>query len=79
VIFDIEAVDGGTKLAFSQIGIPPRCYSDHYRGWIETYRVPMQEIFESGAISEKTHARVKVDIEERTGLGKFERKISDDA
>ena len=77
-IFDIEAVNGGAKLTFTQIGIPPERYSGHYRGWIETYWTPMQEMFESGAISDKTRARVKMDKEERIGRGKFERNISDE-
>ena len=36
-IFDITKVRGGSKLKFTQIGIPPTRYSGHYRGWIETY------------------------------------------
>ena len=78
-IFDIEAVEGGSKLSFTQIGIPPERYSGHYRGWIETYWTPMQEVFESGAISDKTRARVKADKEERIARGKFAREISDEA
>jgi hypothetical protein len=38
----------------------------------------MQEMFESGAISDKTRARVRMDKEERIGRGKFERNISDE-
>src|SRR5262249_37939336 len=34
-IFDITKVRGGSKLTFTQIGIPPSRYSGHYRGWIE--------------------------------------------
>ena len=77
-IFDIEAEEGGTKLTFTQIGIPPERYSGHYRGWIETYWTPMQEVFEHGAISAKTRARVKADKEERIAHERFEREITDE-
>jgi activator of HSP90 ATPase len=78
-IFDISKVRGGSKLKFTQIGIPPGRYSGHYRGWIETYWTPMKEIFATGAISNKTRARVKVDREQRIRGGKFRRKISAEA
>ncbi len=78
-IFDIEAAEDGTKLSFTQIGIPPERYSGHYRGWIEAYWTPMQEVFERGVISDKTRARVKANKEERIAHGKFEREISDEA
>jgi hypothetical protein len=72
-------VRGGSKLQFTQIGIPPSRYSGHYRGWIETYWTPMKEIFATGAISNKTRARVKIDREQRINTGKFRRKISAEA
>ncbi len=75
-IFDISKVRGGAKLKFRQIGIPPGRYSGHYRGWIETYWTPMSEIFATGAISEKTRARVKVNKERRIRPGKFRRRVS---
>jgi activator of HSP90 ATPase len=75
-IFDISKTRGGSKLKFTQIGIPPSRYSGHYRGWIETYWTPMKEILATGAISTKTRARVKVDLEQRIRTGKFRRKIS---
>ena len=78
-IFDIRKVRGGSMLKFTQIGIPPSRYSGHYRGWIETYWTPMKEIFATGAISEKTRARVKVDREQRISTGRFRRRISDKA
>jgi activator of HSP90 ATPase len=49
VIFDISKVKSGSKLKFTQIGIPPHRYSGHYRGWIETYWTPMKEIFAKSA------------------------------
>jgi activator of HSP90 ATPase len=75
-IFDISKVRGGSKLKFTQIGIPPSRYSGHYRGWIETYWTPMKEIFATGTTSKKTRERVKIDQEQRIRRGKFRRKIS---
>ena len=57
--YDLEKVGDGTKLKFTQIGVPPNRYSGHYRGWIETYWTPMKEIFATRKISEKTRARAK--------------------
>jgi activator of HSP90 ATPase len=76
VIFDIQKTKRGSRLEFTQIGIPPHRYSGHYRGWIETYWTPMKEIFASGKISEKTRSRVKVDREQRIRKQQFRRKIS---
>jgi activator of HSP90 ATPase len=78
-IFDITKVHGGSKLKFTQIGIPPHRFSGHYRGWIETYWTPMKEIFAHGAISDKTRSRVQVDREERIKHQTFRRKISNQA
>src|SRR5262249_50322162 len=78
-IFDITKVRGGSKLKFTQIGIPPSRYSGHYRGWIEAYWTPMKEIFATGVISDKTRRRVKIDREQRIRAGKFRRKISGEA
>jgi hypothetical protein len=75
-IFDFHKVAAGTKLTFTQIGIPPHRYSGHYRGWIETYWTPMQEILGDGHLSQKTVARVKVDREQRIKAGHFRRTIS---
>jgi len=75
-IFDFQKVAAGTKLTFTQIGIPPHRYSGHYRGWIETYWTPMKEILRDGFLSEKTLARVKIDREQRIDAGHFRRVIS---
>jgi SAM-dependent methyltransferase len=75
-IYDIVKVRGGTKLKFTQIGIPPARYSGHYRGWIETYWTPMKEIFASGMIRDRTKNRVKIDREQRIKTGRFRRSIS---
>jgi uncharacterized protein YndB with AHSA1/START domain len=78
-VFDIRRVPGGSRLEFTQIGIPPNRYSGHYRGWIETYWTPMEEIFATGTISEKTRARVKLDRERRIKTGNFRRRLSKEA
>ena len=76
VTYDLEKVGDGTKLKFTQIGVPPNRYSGHYRGWIETYWTPMKEIFATGELSERTKRRVKVDREQRISKGSFRRTIS---
>ena len=75
-IFNMQKVNGGTRLRFVQIGVPPSRYSGHYRGWIETYWTPMKEIFAKGAISDKTRARVEVDRRQRIERHQFRRKLS---
>lgn len=79
VIFDIKKVSAGSKLQFTQVGIPPNRYSGHYRGWIETYWTPMKEIFANGEISEKTRARVEAARTQRIAGRRFRRKISNEA
>jgi activator of HSP90 ATPase len=74
--FDIAEVRGGSKLTFTQIGIPPSRYSGHYRGWIEAYWTPMKEVFETGTTSERTKARVKTSREQRIRRGSFRRRLS---
>jgi activator of HSP90 ATPase len=74
-IFDLEKVSAGTKLRFTQIGIPPNRYSGHYRGWIETYWTPIKEMLSDGHLSDKTLARVKVDREQRIRSGRFRRAL----
>ena len=77
--FDIAKTRGGTKLKFTQIGIPPNRYSGHYRGWIETYWTPMKEIFATGKISERTRTRVQVNRTERIDRQRFRRRVSREA
>jgi hypothetical protein len=79
VIFDITKVKGGSKLKFTQIGIPPHRYSGHYRGWIETYWTPMKEIFAMGKISERTRTGVHINRTERINRQRFRRKVSREA
>jgi activator of HSP90 ATPase len=68
-IFDIKRAGAGSKLQFTQIGVPLNRYSGHYRGWIETYWTPMKEIFENGTISEKTRRRVRLNKAQRIDWG----------
>ena len=78
-IFDLKRVRQGTKLEFTQMGIPPDRYSGHYRGWIEAYWTPMKEMLEGGKISEQTRARVKTSKTERIARQHFRRKLSNRA
>jgi activator of HSP90 ATPase len=75
-IFDLSKIRGGSRLRFTQIGIPPHRYSGHYRGWIEAYWTPMKEIFAHGRISEKTRARVKTSKTKRIKTLHFRRKLA---
>ena len=77
-IYDIAKTRGGSRLKFTQIGIPPGRYSGHYRGWIETYWTPMKEIFATGMISQRTKQRVKIDRERRIGIANFIRAMEKD-
>ncbi len=79
VIFELQPVPRGTRLRFTQIGVPPNRFSGHYRGWIETYWTPMKEVFANGEISDKTRARVKADKSDRIARGQFRRKLSKEA
>ena len=72
----VSASTSGSKLKFSQIGVPPHRYSGHYRGWIEAYWTPMKEVIADGEISDKTRARVKASTQSRINRGHFRRKIS---
>jgi len=78
VIFDIRPARRGSRLRFTQVGIPPHRYSGHYRGWIETYWTPMKEILEKGKLSARTHSRVSAD-RARIRSGHFRRKLSKDS
>ena len=75
-IFDIGEAAGGSKLTFTQIGVPSNRFSGHYRGWIEAYWTPMKEVMVNGEVSAKTRARVQASRENRIKSGHFRRKIS---
>ena len=78
-IFDIARVPGGSRLRFTQIGIPPHRYSGHYRGWIEAYWTPMKEVLAHGQISGTTRARVRTSKTVRIRTMHFRRKVSREA
>jgi len=62
-IFEFNAVDGGTKLDFTQIGVPAHRYEGHCRGWAQTYWTPMKEILEQGSTSAQTRANVEAALQ----------------
>jgi uncharacterized protein YndB with AHSA1/START domain len=76
VIFDISRARGGSRLRFTQIGIPPHRYSGHYRGWIEAYWTPMKEVLAQGQISSTTRTRVRTSKTERIKTMRFRRKVT---
>jgi activator of HSP90 ATPase len=43
--FALEAVVGGTRLAFTQIGVPAELRDDVAQGWRDYYWSPMKEMF----------------------------------
>ena len=57
--FDLQDVDGGCELRFTQIGVPPHRYDGHFQGWIQTYWTPMRELLEQGRLSDETLDRVR--------------------
>jgi activator of HSP90 ATPase len=75
-IFEIQGTKRGSRLKFTQIGVPPHRYSGHYRGWIEAYWTPMKEMITNGKISDKTRSRVKTSRESQIKRRHFRRKIS---
>jgi activator of HSP90 ATPase len=58
-IFEFTADNGGTKLDFTQIGVPAHRYEGHCRGWTQTYWTPMKEILAHGSTSAQTRANVE--------------------
>jgi activator of HSP90 ATPase len=69
-IFEFNAVGGGTRLDFTQIGVPAHRYEGHCRGWTHTYWTPMQEIFAQGSTSAQTRANVEA-ARQRIRAGNF--------
>ena len=47
VTFSFSKVPGGTKLAFTQIGIPEKLVEDMKSGWKEFYWVPLKKMLEA--------------------------------
>ena len=46
VTFALKVVDGGTRLAFNQEGVPAAQYEDVSRGWKDFYWAPMKRMLE---------------------------------
>ena len=46
VKFSLSEVPDGTRLAFTQTGIPEELYKDIRQGWIDYYWEPMKELLE---------------------------------
>jgi activator of HSP90 ATPase len=46
VTFALKVVDGGTRLAFNQVGVPADQYDDVSRGWKDFYWAPMKRMLE---------------------------------
>ena len=45
--FALKAEEGGTRLAFTQTGVPVDCGDRFDTGWKENYWVPMKDMLES--------------------------------
>lgn len=46
VTFTLSRVKGGTRLAFTQVGVPDNDYKDKKSGWIKSYWAPMKAMLE---------------------------------
>ena len=44
--FSLEEVQGGTRLTFTQTGVPDEFHEDISQGWRDYYWTPMKEMFE---------------------------------
>lgn len=49
VTFDLQKVKGGTRLAFTQVGVPDRDYQAKTRGWVKSYWKPLKAMLETTA------------------------------
>ena len=46
VTFALKKIEGGTRLTFTQNGVPEAQYEDISQGWHDYYWTPMKEMFE---------------------------------
>jgi activator of HSP90 ATPase len=46
VTFSLRRVKGGTRLVFTQSGVPDRFYRSMKQGWHDAYWTPMKKMFE---------------------------------
>jgi len=47
VVYDLKPAKGGTRLAFTQIGVPAKDFKEISAGWEEFYWKPMKEMLET--------------------------------
>ena len=47
VTFDLAKVKGGTRLNFTQVGVPDNDFKDKKAGWIKSYWKPMKAMLET--------------------------------
>ena len=47
ISFSLKAIEGSTRLTFSQTGIPAEQYDDIAQGWRDYYWAPLKEMLES--------------------------------
>ena len=45
-LFSLKEVPGGTRLTFTQTGVPAELYDDISRGWRDYYWTPMKELLQ---------------------------------
>jgi len=74
--FDLAKSHGGTRLRFTQIGVPSERYDGQYRGWVETYWTPMKEAFDSDDGVETSRKRVRADKTQRMRRRRLQRRQS---
>jgi len=46
VTFALKKVTGGTRLSFTQVGVPDNDYNAKTRGWVKSYWEPMKAMLE---------------------------------
>jgi activator of HSP90 ATPase len=46
VTFSLKEVEGGTRLTFTQTGVPEEYYKDISQGWKDYYWIPMKKMLE---------------------------------
>ena len=70
-IFELTTVDGGTRLDFTQIGVPPHRYEGHCRRWQQAYwTTPMKKILEQSICNRVLLARIVQPCDVAAGQGR---------
>ena len=47
VTFELKAIEKGTRLTFTQVGVPKEQFEDVAQGWKDFYWTPMKQMLES--------------------------------